>query len=201
MIVVSLLLVGVAAVLLVLGLWQPSDVLLGASTGASLLAAVLLVIGARRGGRPDAADIPSFEAGAMEAADGDPWGAREPVTVGGGGRSQPDGAAASDAATVTIPHQGAAAEQPDDRATEVVVDPPDEPAVQQVSRADAERVGRMSTEVLVIDGRPRYHLPGCVHLLGRDSEPLPVNEAVELGFTPCALCEPDSALLAEARQV
>jgi hypothetical protein len=79
-------------------------------------------------------------------------------------------------------------------------DPPDEPAPQAVSPADAARVARLSTEVLVIDGRPRYHLPGCVHLLGRESEPLPVSEAVELGFTPCSLCEPDKALLTEARR-
>jgi len=59
----------------------------------------------------------------------------------------------------------------------------------------------MSNEVLVIDGRPRYHLAECAHLLGRESEPLPVHEAVELGFTPCDLCQPDSALLAEARRV
>jgi hypothetical protein len=78
-------------------------------------------------------------------------------------------------------------------------DPPDEPARQQVSPADAARVARISTPVMVVDGRPRYHLPGCVHMLGRDSEPLPVAEAVELGFTPCSLCEPDTALLADAR--
>jgi hypothetical protein len=79
-------------------------------------------------------------------------------------------------------------------------DPPDEPAAQIVPPADADRVALMSAEVLVIDGRPRYHQPGCVHLLGRESEALPVSEAVELGFTPCSLCEPDSALLAEARR-
>jgi hypothetical protein len=80
-------------------------------------------------------------------------------------------------------------------------DPPGEPAAQQVSAADAARVARMSNEVLVVDGRPRYHLVGCTHLAGRDSEPLPVHEAVELGFTPCSRCEPDSALLAQARRV
>ena len=80
-------------------------------------------------------------------------------------------------------------------------DPPDEPVAQQVSPGDQARVARMTNEVLVIDGRPRYHLPGCVHLLGRDSEPLPVHEAVELGFTPCGLCEPDSALIAASRRV
>jgi hypothetical protein len=79
-------------------------------------------------------------------------------------------------------------------------DPPDEPAAQLMAPADAARVARMSAPVLVIDGRPRYHQPGCVHLLGRESEALPVREAVELGFTPCSLCEPDSALLADARR-
>ena len=56
------------------------------------------------------------------------------------------------------------------------------------------RVAVMNAEVLVIDGRPRYHIRGCVHLLGRESEPLPVSEAIELGFTPCGVCEPNTAL-------
>jgi hypothetical protein len=77
-------------------------------------------------------------------------------------------------------------------------DPPDEPAPQPVTPAEAARVARMSAQVLVIDGRPRYHLAGCVHLLGRDSEALPVSEAVKIGFTPCGLCEPDTVLLADA---
>ncbi|MGC9667359.1 hypothetical protein ACNTMW_12470 [Planosporangium sp. 12N6] len=77
-------------------------------------------------------------------------------------------------------------------------EPADEPVAQQVSAADAARLARMSTEVLVVDGRPRYHLAGCVHLLSRPREALPVHEAVELGFTPCGLCEPVSTLLAEA---
>ena len=57
----------------------------------------------------------------------------------------------------------------------------------------------MTDEVLVIDGRPRYHVRGCVHLLGRESEPLPVGEAVELGFTPCSVCAPNDVLLAASR--
>ena len=78
--------------------------------------------------------------------------------------------------------------------------PPDEPAVQQVAAADAARVARLAADVHVVDGRPRYHLPDCVHLRGRESERLPVGEAVESGFTPCARCEPDTALLADARR-
>ncbi|MEH1130120.1 hypothetical protein [Micromonospora sp. CPCC 206061] len=103
----------------------------------------------------------------------------------------------------TPPHGLGVTEQQPVIAAEVVddEDPPDEPAPQYVSPADAARVARMTADVLVIDGRPRYHLTGCVHLLGRESEALPVGEAVELGFTPCGRCEPDSALLADARRV
>uniref|UniRef100_UPI001EF202CB hypothetical protein n=1 Tax=Asanoa siamensis TaxID=926357 RepID=UPI001EF202CB len=100
------------------------------------------------------------------------------------------------------PQQAYAAAAPDDDDDDDDdEDPPDEPAAQFVSAADAARVARMSAPVLVIDGRPRYHISGCVHLLGRESEPLPVSEAADLGFTPCSLCEPDSALLAGARRV
>ncbi|WP_327009172.1 hypothetical protein OHA72_19155 [Dactylosporangium sp. NBC_01737] len=75
-------------------------------------------------------------------------------------------------------------------------DPEDEPPIQPSSPADIARVSAMTDEVLVIDGRPRYHMRGCVHLLGRESEPLPIGEAVELGFTPCSVCEPNDVVLA-----
>ncbi|MGC5018094.1 hypothetical protein [Micromonospora sp. DT47] len=73
----------------------------------------------------------------------------------------------------------------------------DEPAAQQVPPADAARVARLDAEVRVVDGHRRYHLPSCAHLVGRDHEPLPVSEAVSLGFTPCARCAPDTTLLAD----
>jgi hypothetical protein len=78
-------------------------------------------------------------------------------------------------------------------------DPPGEPPPQLVSAADAALVATMDATVLVVDGRPRYHRAGCAHLRGRATEPLPVSEAVELGFTPCSRCEPDTALIAGAR--
>ena len=77
-------------------------------------------------------------------------------------------------------------------------DPADEPLPQAVSPADAVRVARMDAEVLVVDGRPRYHVADCPHLVDRLTEPLPVNEAVELGFTPCGLCRPVDRLVAAA---
>ncbi|RZU52964.1 clumping factor A [Krasilnikovia cinnamomea] len=77
-------------------------------------------------------------------------------------------------------------------------DPADEPLPQAERAADAVRIARMDAEVLVVDGRPRYHVPDCPHLVGRLTEPLPVAEAVELGFTPCGLCRPVDRLLAAA---
>ncbi|AVT39341.1 hypothetical protein [Plantactinospora sp. BB1] len=76
--------------------------------------------------------------------------------------------------------------------------PADEPAPQPVSEADAALVAALLDDVYVVDGRPRYHLADCAHLAGRESEPLPVSEAVELGFTPCGHCEPATALLTDA---
>lgn len=70
-----------------------------------------------------------------------------------------------------------------------------EPPKQRTPRADAELISRLPAEVLVVDGRPRYHVTGCPHLLDRDSEPLAVSEAVELGFSPCGWCQPDTVLL------
>jgi hypothetical protein len=77
-------------------------------------------------------------------------------------------------------------------------DPADEPLPQRVQPTDAVRVSRMTVDVLVVDGRPRYHLADCPHLDGKECEPIPVGEAVDLGFTPCGLCRPVDSLVAEA---
>jgi hypothetical protein len=64
-----------------------------------------------------------------------------------------------------------------------------------MSSVEAAALMRLDTEVVVVDGRPRFHHSACAHLSGREHEPLPVAEALELGFTPCALCAPVSRLL------
>ncbi|MCP2327954.1 hypothetical protein HDA40_006461 [Hamadaea flava] len=210
MIVASLLLIVVAVVLLVTGLINGSSGMLVGSIGTSLLAAVALVVGARQAAAARAeADYDEDEQDESDAYE-EPV-SRSRATRDSGGREttrEPEqpvrGRVADrtgerlDQTGVTIPAQsgGTALGEIDDDE-----DPPDEPVAQRVPPADAARIARMSTEVLVIDGRPRYHVAGCVHLLGRPHEPLPVNEAVELGFSPCGLCEPDSALLADARRV
>ncbi|GAA1628148.1 hypothetical protein [Actinoplanes couchii] len=94
----------------------------------------------------------------------------------------------------------AAAEPADEFAEPDDDDPDDEPLPQSVRPADAVLVARFDTEVLVVDGRPRYHMADCPHLVGRLTEPLPANEAVELGFSPCGLCRPVDRLVAAVAQ-
>lgn len=85
-------------------------------------------------------------------------------------------------------------------ARSAVADPlADEPAVQDVTPADAVRVARLAIDALVVDGSPRYHLADCAHLVDDDPEPLSVAEAVEVSFTPCARWVPDIVLLADVR--
>ncbi|MGC5051923.1 hypothetical protein ACLQ2S_10790 [Micromonospora sp. DT48] len=185
MIVISLALILVAVVLLVFGLAGGSSPLLVVSIGASLLAAVALVAGARQA------------AGRASAATSGPTGharrgAREPsiptqqtsadFDAGDAGWRQPPGSPVA---------------EPGERSS-AVDGYDDEPAAEEFSAEQAARVARLTDDVRVVDGRPRYHLDQCPHLVGRKHEPLPVAEAVELGFTPCAHCTPNAVLLSEA---
>jgi len=58
----------------------------------------------------------------------------------------------------------------------------------------AEIVGKLDDEVVVVDEQPRYHVSECRALVAVAVIPLPVREAVELGFTPCGWCSPDRTL-------
>jgi hypothetical protein len=215
----SLLLILVAVIAFGLGLAQGSNAFLVMSIGASLLAAIAIVLGARRAadvredrspqtrpGLDDTGPLGEGPAGPSVDRSREAGHRRGEGTVYGGARSAPDSTgtdvlvAEEPEPAASIPSQSGGSRHVElDIEPDTEEDPPDEPAAQLVTPGDAARVARMSAEVLVIDGRPRYHQAGCVHLLGRESEPLPVSEAVDLGFTPCSLCEPDSALLAEAR--
>jgi hypothetical protein len=50
----------------------------------------------------------------------------------------------------------------------------------------------VDVDVWVIDGRPNYHTAHCGVLLGAEPETIPHSQAVEDGFTPCTLCDPDA---------
>ncbi|WP_424185620.1 hypothetical protein ACOBQX_27630 [Actinokineospora sp. G85] len=77
--------------------------------------------------------------------------------------------------------------------------PEDEPGEEATDVSDRLVVSELSDEVRVLDERPRYHLGSCAFLSGKPSLTLPVSEARQLGFTPCALCTPDSVLSARHR--
>ena len=79
------------------------------------------------------------------------------------------------------------------------IDPNVEPGEEDTDAADVIAVNDLADEVRVIDERPRYHLADCRWLAGRQTIPLPVTEARELGFTPCAVCTPDAKLAAKHR--
>jgi hypothetical protein len=224
-IVGSLLLIVVAVGLLGAGVLQGANALLIASIVASLLAAVALIVGGRQAAAARAAarsGSRSRPAGSSvrveERADTTSRRSleREPVGAGVGGSTYGGSyGRASDETSMmepvrdepyppSIPQQQDAPDYSHydvDEDDDAFDEPDDEPAPQPTSPGDAARIAAMNTDVYVVDGRPRYHLRGCVHLMGRESEPLPVSEAVELGFSPCGVCEPDSSILAAARRV
>jgi hypothetical protein len=77
-------------------------------------------------------------------------------------------------------------------------DRPD-PAVEEVEVTDLLIVVDLKDEVLVVDEHPRYHVAECSWLAGRETIPLPLDEARTDGFTPCAVCSPDRTLADRAK--
>lgn len=65
--------------------------------------------------------------------------------------------------------------------------------------ADLLVVYGLTTEVLVIDQHPRYHVDRCPLADSTSAERLAVSEARELGFTPCGRCRPDTTLARKHR--
>ncbi|MGX7829423.1 hypothetical protein ACTG9Q_30475 [Actinokineospora sp. 24-640] len=77
--------------------------------------------------------------------------------------------------------------------------PDDEPGEESTDAADLLVVAALTVEVRVVDERPRYHLAACAWLAGRPTLGVPVAEARQLGFTPCARCTPDASLATRHR--
>ncbi|MEV6903550.1 hypothetical protein [Amycolatopsis sp. NPDC051372] len=73
------------------------------------------------------------------------------------------------------------------------------PAEENTSAEDLAVVKELEDVVVVVDEYPRYHLVDCPWLSGRDTIPIGVGEARQLGFTPCARCGPDAVLAAAHR--
>jgi len=187
------LLVLVGLGLFVVGLASGTTVLYWATVVVCAVAGVLLVLSRRRlsspvGPRPPAgtttparsatADQPAAAAGA--AVGEHPGGAApEPAPAPGAERAR--GAHAAPA----VPSGAPAADG--------------EPGVEEVEVTDLLLVVDLTDEVLVVDEHPRYHVAGCPRLSGRETIPLPLDEARTDGFTPCAVCSPDRTLAERER--
>lgn len=71
------------------------------------------------------------------------------------------------------------------------------PATAAPEAVSAEQRADVVGSVLVVEGRPRYHVEGCRYLTGKTIEEMDVADAREDGFTACGVCKPDLALEAD----
>jgi len=134
------------------------------------------------------ADVPATPDGGLDVPATPDGGADVPATPDGGAETPPT--PGGEGSVPDVPHPDGGAEVPAGSAGD---DPP-------VAETDPPLRSRGDEPVWVVDGRPRYHLEACGFLAGRDAEPVPLRQAVEDGFTPCALCDPDSGLVAGANR-
>ena len=93
-----------------------------------------------------------------------------------------------------------AIDEPVDDEPEAELDLEAEPAEEDTDAADVLIVTDLDVEVRVLDERPRYHLADCRWVGDRATLGLPIKEARQLGFNPCAVCTPDAVLAAATRE-
>ncbi|BBG03075.1 MULTISPECIES: hypothetical protein [Pseudonocardia] len=147
-------------------------------------------------GRTTRAGATEFSAAAVPPGGSPPPGADDRSGAsaagngGAAGAAQVAGAAAAGADAGRAPSDGGPAGAAGSEQQPVADDAPEEPRDPTL----AGLVARLPDEVLVIDEHPRYHVQTCRALPGRAVIPLPVSEAVELGFTPCGWCSPNRSL-------
>ena len=118
-------------------------------------------------------------------------------------REQPEPAGSGDApgGSPTPAAKAVPPVDPDEGITAVI------PASSPVATAEvtpaapsSEQKSDVVGDVLVVEGRPRYHVDGCRYLSGRTVEEMDVADAREDGFTACGVCEPDLALKAAQQE-
>lgn len=191
--IIVVLLLAVALALLVLGLIGSSPALVVASILASVVAVVAIArVRQRRAesasaapqrpapaaepSEPSMAELVAAVSASKHAAGS---AGQDAVTVGELTAEEP---ARSEPAPPVAADQGQPAESTDDED-----DPP-------AADTQAPLADHSQNLVWVIDGRPRYHLVSCDFLTGRPGEPVPLSQAVEDGFSPCARCDPDNRI-------
>jgi hypothetical protein len=200
--VISGALVLVAAVLLVVGIIS-SITLVYAAIGLSIVSAVFLLVGVFQRPPPAAepreseSDFTRRSPSRDEDAESDRL-TKKPARVASSYDPEPEADEADDPPghiDLVDAERDESEYEDADAVEEIAADFPLEKA-----NADFEaRSAATGADVLVISGRPRYHVGGCEFVEGNDdSEPLEINEARELGFTPCGACRPNETLARSA---
>ncbi|WP_206793489.1 hypothetical protein [Amycolatopsis sp. MtRt-6] len=181
MLYIVLVLVLAALGLLVTALMTASSLWAWVSIGLSVLAGLLLVADWLRRRRRSAAPAVTAEP--------EPEAPAEPV---------------AEEQTALIPASGdlgdpADTPEPAVDSTETETTADSEPGVEETPEEDVAVLADLEDEVVVVDEHPRYHLRTCTWLGTRETIPIGVGEARQLGFTPCAVCRPDATLVAAHR--
>ncbi|WIY01704.1 hypothetical protein QRX60_48120 [Amycolatopsis mongoliensis] len=204
MLYIVLVLVLAALGLLVTALITASSLWAWVSIGLSVLAGLILVADwLRRRRRPAAPAEPASEEPVSEEP-----AAEEPPAE----ESSAEGKPAAEEQTVLIPAAGdlgdtAGTPEPEEPApaepaaaeTEAEPEAETDPGVEETPADDIAVLADLEDEVVVVDEHPRYHLTTCAWLGTRDTIPIGVGEARQLGFTPCDRCCPDANLVAAHR--
>ncbi len=185
MIVISGALVLVALVLLILGVVGPDLAFVYASIGVSLVSLGFLVVGIlqRR-------DEPATELGTAPAT--------RPAT-------EPEAVLAPEPVAVADPVQGESVRPSSVRRAPDPLAGTSASGADEVDEVEAPVADTVDVppapggSVLVVQGRPRYHVAGCRYLSGKTPEVVEVVRARDEGFTPCGVCKPDLALAALAQ--
>ncbi|MBN9741650.1 hypothetical protein DMP23_11100 [Amycolatopsis sp. A1MSW2902] len=202
MLYIVLLLVLAALGLLVTALITGTSLWAWVSIGLSVLAGLLLLVDwLRRRKRADRGPD-AEESEDSEAADSDAAEEKDEAVPAEEDAEQtaliPATGELGDPADVPEPElEKPAAEAEPQSEAKAVRDTP--PGVEETAPEDLEVVKELEDEVVVVDEYPRYHLVDCGWLSGRDTIPIGVGEARQLGFTPCARCGPDAVLAAAHR--
>ncbi|MGK3203046.1 hypothetical protein [Amycolatopsis sp. MEPSY49] len=204
MLYIVLVLVLAALGLLVTALITASSLWAWVSIGLSVLAGLILVADWLRRRRRSTASTP-----AAAEPEAEPAPADEPEPASAEAVEKP----AEEEQTVLIPAAGdlgdpADTPEPDPAPVEAVETPAEageepgtegEPGEEETPAADLAVLADLEDEVVVVDEHPRYHLRTCIWLGSRDTIPIGVGEARQLGFTPCDRCSPDATLVAAHR--
>ncbi|MEV5713936.1 hypothetical protein AB0L41_08565 [Amycolatopsis mediterranei] len=200
MLYIVLVLVLAALGLLVTALITASSLWAWVSIGLSVLAGLLLVADWLRRRRRSAAPSAPAASAAPAVSSPEPEAAETPADEEQTTLIPAAGDLGDPADTPDTPDTPDPEPAPEaDASAEAETKPDSDPGVEETADADVAVLADIEDEVVVVDEHPRYHLRTCPWLGTRDTIPIGVGEARQLGFTPCDRCRPDATLVAAHR--